>query len=244
MSETEDCPDGRKRIVARIHAAETLTGIGEALSLIQVRLGFSFYKIFVSQPEPGASFREQLLLNNFPDEFFTRLEQTGVRVPTPEELFHSGESRTFVWTRDFVERAYQEPERCRVLELLDDYQLHLGVYFSLHAVEGPNRIVAFYGNREPLSASELDDFSLLSFQLLHRVYTLEKRGGGWPAGVSALDMECLTLAASGLDSSAIAQKMGFSARTVNYLVSSVCSKLGVDTLEHAVTEALRRGFIS
>ncbi|MCL6708080.1 LuxR family transcriptional regulator [Pseudomonas sp. R2.Fl] len=244
MNDTGDWSSGRKTIIARIQAAEALTDIGEAMSLIQARLGFSYYKLFVGRPLSSTRLRDQLLLYNHPEAFFERIGSTGIRFQSPDDLFRPAENLTFTWTIDLLDQAYEEPQLGALRQVLVDYGLLMGVYFSLHAVEGPNRILAFQGDRPPLSPAEMEDFSLLAFQLLHRVYTIEKRLGGWAVGVSALDMTCLSLAASGLDSAAIAQQMGFSTRTVHYLIASICQKLGVDTFEHAVTEALRRGFIT
>lgn len=244
MIDNGDWANGRKAIVARIQAAEALTDIGEVMALIQERLGFTYYKLFVGRPPPSTRVVDQLLLYNHPDSLFERLSATGIRIRSPEDLFKRAEHRTFTWTIDLLDEAYEGPQLNTMREILVEYGVLTGVYFSLHAVEGPNRMLALQGDRPPLSQAELEDFSLLAFQLLHRVYTLEKRQGEWTTGVSALDMTCLSLAASGLDSAAIAQKMGFSTRTVHYLITSICQKLGVGTLEHAVTEALRRGFLT
>lgn len=244
MIDSGDWSSGRKAIVARIQAAEALTDIGEVMSLIQERLGFSYYKLFVGRPPSSTCAVDQLLLYNHPDALFERLSATGIRIRSPEDLFKRVENRTFIWTIDLLDDAYEDPQLGTMREILVEYGILTGAYFSLHAVEGPNRMLALQGDRPPLSPAELEDFSLLAFHLLHRVCTIEKRQGQWTTGISALDMTCLSLAASGLDSAAIAQKMGFSTRTVHYLITSICQKLGVGTLEHAVTEALRRGFIT
>jgi Response regulator containing a CheY-like receiver domain and an HTH DNA-binding domain len=243
MNDAGDRSDDRKAIIACIQAAESLADIGEALSLVQQRLGFSHYKLFVARPPASGSLRDQLLLHNYPQDFFDRLYSTGIRFQSPCDMFKPTENRTFTWMIDQIDAVYEEPGRSLLRQILVDYGLLTGAYFSLHAVEGPDRILAFHGERQLLSPAELEDFSLLAFQLLHRVYTIEKRQG-LTEGVSELDRTCLSLAASGLDSAAIAQRMGFSTRTVHYLITSICQKLGVATLEHAVTEALRRGFIT
>lgn len=244
MNETERqiCPQGRTPILAEIESAEHLSAMTRALLSIQERLGFSYYKLFVERPALNASLRDQLLLSNFPDEFFARLDDIGIAVPPPQELFSSEECRTHSWTLAEID-VHPPVQREQLRQLLARYGINRGVYFSLHAVEGPSRVVAFYGERGALAAEEFDDLSLLAFPLLHRVSMLEKRQEGGHPGISALELSCLRLAAAGQSSAKIASLTGLSPRTVHYLCESLCRKLGADTLEHALTEAIRRGYL-
>nr|WP_280519881.1 helix-turn-helix transcriptional regulator [Rhizobium cremeum] len=61
--------------------------------------------------------------------------------------------------------------------------------------------------------------------------------------MSNLEIRCLQMAASGLDTAAIAVRLSLSTRTVNYLVGSLCRKLNTDRLEQALRRAAQIGFI-
>ncbi len=64
-----------------------------------------------------------------------------------------------------------------------------------------------------------------------------------PAGLTAREMEVLSLLADGLSYSDIAHRLYLSSKTVEHHAASVLSKLGAHTRSEAVKEAARRGLV-
>jgi ATP/maltotriose-dependent transcriptional regulator MalT len=62
--------------------------------------------------------------------------------------------------------------------------------------------------------------------------------------VSERELEVLQLVARGLSSKVIGKRLFISVSTVNYHLTSIFNKLGVDTRAQAVAEAARRGVLS
>jgi DNA-binding NarL/FixJ family response regulator len=64
-----------------------------------------------------------------------------------------------------------------------------------------------------------------------------------PAGLTARQLEVLTLLADGLSNAQIANRLTVSAKTVDHHVSAVLGKLGVPSRGQAAAVARRRGLL-
>lgn len=73
--------------------------------------------------------------------------------------------------------------------------------------------------------------------------TLDVASAAYPAGLTAREVEVLSLLVDGLSNREIADRLSVSHRTVMNHVSSILGKLGVASRTAAVTVALREGFI-
>lgn len=233
----------KKHIVAAIQKAETLADIGVSAALLQDYLGFDFYKIYAATVGNAVRHRDRLLLSNVPDAFFDAYDAIGYLKGAPEAVRTSTATQAFQWSTEYLREARATPERLILADLMDRYGMRRGVYFSLATLDSQKRDLAFYGTREPLTGAELEDLGVLATHLLDRVNALEERRDQDNARVSALEMECLKMAAQGLETSQIARNLSLSVRTVNYLLNSLCRKLGTETVEHAVAVATRAGIL-
>jgi DNA-binding CsgD family transcriptional regulator len=61
--------------------------------------------------------------------------------------------------------------------------------------------------------------------------------------LSAREIECLRLAASGFTTEMIAKKLGIAARTAQFHFDSIRSKLGATNRQEAIARAVREGLI-
>lgn len=244
MSEIGDWRDTRQIIVAAIQKAETLSDIGASMTAIQDYLGFSLYKIYAAAPDFTEPLRQQLLLYNFPEVFMDEYEASGIRVSPPSDFFDTTKTLTTQWNAEEITAELESGQQAVLRDLLQRFEIGRGVYFAMRVLDGPSRVLGFYGSRPELAEEELEELGLLGIQLIHRVRELEKREGFGNAGLSALETQCLELASAGHDSAEIARRLSLSVRTILYLTNSLCRKLGVETLQQAVVAALRRGYIA
>ncbi len=236
--------DGRELLV-RIQAAESLSEIGTAIGRLLQRFRFDYFKLFASRPASTDTLRDQILLTNVPAGFIEAFDAIGGLPVAPVRILVSSDRLVWQWHEsDLTDKARKSPQVGQLMALLAAHGMSRGAYAALPTLDGHKHIFGVYGEREPLSAAELDEFSFLSIHLLDRMEALEKRRGWQRTGISSLEIECLEMAASGLDTYAIAQRLSLSTRTVNYLVGSLCRKLGTDRLEQALGEAVRLGYLS
>ncbi|MGF0538418.1 autoinducer binding domain-containing protein [Agrobacterium sp. ES01] len=241
---TGDDSSGRNEIVAGVQAAETLKDIGELIVTIRDRFGFSYYKVYCSYPVEHMPLREQLLIYSFPESFMDHFEAIGRRICLPSAAFDLSKSLSYQWgVAEFAEGL--DPSQHAIMsDLLVRFKINRGAYLAMNGLKGTERIIGFYGDRERLSEEEMEELSFLSIQVIHRLREFDKRAGLAGSGLSDLEIRCLELASAGGDSELLARELSLSIRTIRYLVSGLCGKLGVERLEQAVAEALRRGYIS
>ncbi|MHB0951951.1 MAG: helix-turn-helix transcriptional regulator [Allorhizobium sp.] len=233
----------KKHIVAAIQKAETLADIGASAVLVQDYLDFDFYKIYATTAGNTVRHRDRLLLSNVPGAFFDAYDAIGNLKGAPEAVRALTTTQAFQWSTEYLRGARATPERLMLADLMDRYGMCRGVYFSLATLDSEKRDLAFYGTREPLTGAELEDLGVLATHLLDRVNALEERRDEDGVRISSLEMECLKMAAQGMETSQISRKLSLSVRTINYLLNSLCRKLGTQTVEHAVAVATRAGYL-
>lgn len=236
---------GGRDLLVRLQAAESLSDVRAVIDLLLRRFRFEFFKLFDSRVVSTAPLRSQLLISNVPLGFIDGFDALGGVPAAPVRVLMASERLTFQWhVDDIAERAATSPQAAELMTLLRNHGMCRGVHAALPTIDGRKHIFGVFGERDALSAGELDEFSFLAIHVLDRMETLEKRRLWHRTGISGLEVECLEMAAAGLDTAAMAQRLSLSARTVNYLVASLCRKLGTDRLEHALGEAVRLGYLS
>ncbi|MFA7414749.1 MAG: LuxR C-terminal-related transcriptional regulator [Rhizobium sp.] len=233
----------RKHIVSTIQKAETLADICASAVLLQDHLGFDFYKIYAATAANKAGHRDRVLLSNISDAFFEAVDAIGNLAEEPEAVRTFPATQAFQWSTEYLRRAKATPGQLIRADLMDRFGMRRGVYFSLAPLDSQKRDLAFYGTREPLTDAELEDLGVLATHLLDRVNVLEERRDEDSVRISSLEMECLKMAAQGMETSQISRKLSLSVRTINYLLNSLCRKLGTETVEHAVAVATRAGYL-
>lgn len=245
MVEAEDWPESEKRSMAELQRAETLEALGSVISKIRQQFGFRFFKLYRAPIPRVSALRMLLLLTDLPEDFFEEFDAIGFTVEELARMRAVAPSQLTQWTTGSL-RSDDCPNAkdARLEELLRRRGIARGVYVNIAPVDGPVRILSFFGKDEPLTVRDAERLTVISVQLLHRVNTLEMRRDGDDVGLTSLEIECLLLASQGYEANEIGRRLGLSSRTILYLANSVCSKLKTTNLNHAVAEALRCGFIS
>lgn len=244
MSEFAGGPVDRNEILARIQACDSLADIDACVLMLQERFGYRFYQIFAMFPTIDGSLRGRLLLYSVSEEFLDGFDAIGGLPHAPETVVANSGQQLLQWSIDELRcRDDLKPRTIELMQLLVRQCILTGVYFSLPTLDGRRQVLSLLGNRSPLSVAEIEDFCFLAIHVLDRAGMLEKRLDGPRTGMSNLEIQCLEMAATGLDTAAMAQRLSLSTRTVNYLVSSLCRKLGSERLEQALQRAIKIGFV-
>ncbi|MGX5668104.1 LuxR family transcriptional regulator [Rhizobium daejeonense] len=234
----------RNEILARIQLCGSLADIDACMLLLQERFEFRFYQLFATLSRSDDTLRGRLLLYSVRDEFLDGFDAIGGLPLAPETVLATSGQQLFQWSIDELRcRDDLKPQILELIQLLVRQDMLTGIYFSLPTLDGRRQVLSLLGRRPPLTAAEIEDFCFLAIHILDRAGMLEKRLDGPPTGMSNLEILCLEMAAAGLDTAEMAQRLSLSTRTVNYLVNSLCRKLGCERLEQALQTAIKIGFV-
>lgn len=124
------------------------------------------------------------------------------------------------------------------------FELVMGADFPALGMFGAPRIIGFAGSRPRLDVDELESLSVLMFQTHARLTVIGHARTERKAPLTSLERQILNLASDGESFETISAHMELSSRTINYLVDSICNKMEVATVEHAVALTLRRRLAS
>lgn len=125
------------------------------------------------------------------------------------------------------------------------YAIRSGVAMTVHDARGGRVVVCWDSSlgaagatRGELIRAEFGTLALLA-GIVHEAVTVQ--GAGLPthaADLTARERECLTLAARGMTSHDIAQKLGITERTANFHIGNVLAKFGALTRGEAIARAV------
>ena len=243
MTGTETLFGDRSEFVAAVQKADSLSEIAALIQALQQRLGYAFYTLYAQQSEATMSLRKALVIYSCPEAFIDGFDRLGIH---PQQAALSRASPTLVplqWTHAIFGLEIEPGDRATLLGHLAEHGIYGGFFFPSKAVDGVGRILSFCGDRPALSPEEMEELSYRAIQLIDRVRVLETRQTWSEGGLSSLEMQCLSLACEGWQSGQIGDSLALSARTVMYLVASLCRKMEAESLEHAAAMAMRRGDI-
>ncbi|HVE51498.1 MAG TPA: LuxR family transcriptional regulator [Casimicrobiaceae bacterium] len=202
---------------------------------------------------PGASGVERLTSywSTGSPEWAARYRDRGYVAFDPRVTTTATRVAPVVWDSDDIEDDW------RVRRFLDDAARHgfrSGVAVSLHEADG-NRVIIAFDSALPMSEArcavvlaELGEFMLLAAALQERVLRPRSRATRIPVAearcrLTERERDCLCMAAKGLTSSDIGDKLGIAERTVNFHIHNVLRKLEAQNRSEAVAKALARGVV-
>lgn len=119
----------------------------------------------------------------------------------------------------------------------------MALSFPALGISGAPRLIGFTGDRAHLDDVETEHLNFLMIHLHARLTVVGRGQTVRRDPLSDLERKILALAADGESFGTISGRISLSNRAVQYLVDSICRKMEVATLEHAVAIALRRKVI-
>lgn len=238
MTENRDRALRRTALVAAVEQATTLEAIHQILVEVQDLFGFVCYTIFNIPHEEERSLAACALLTSTPNHCFEDYDAIHDLPKSPVLVHLRHAFRPVQLTVDDFGSDLRPKVRAEVQRFLSVYGIQQTILIPIIAASGPRRVAAFGGTRGPLIETEIEELHFLVIQIMGRISALEQQRSWSPRGLTALERECLTKSARGLEAVEIAADMGLSSRTVQYLTASLCRKLDVVTIEHAVAKAL------
>lgn len=229
-------------LLIRLQNNKTLDEVGDTLAEIQGIFGFRCYYVLdmsrLVEEEPISS----LFPFNIASSLVYKLDEGLIEFAS--HLFtHSPETLGPIqWELSELEATGCVPPA--VMKSFRAFDLIRGADFPALGMFGAPRIIGFAGDRPPLDVDELESLSVLMFQLHARLSVIGNARTEKKAPLTSLEREILSLASDGESFETISTHMELSSRTINYLVDSICKKMEVATVEHAVALTLRRRLAS
>jgi len=234
----------RSVLVGEIEQAETLEAVHGILLDVQSAFGFASYTIFNIPSEDECSLAACAFLTSTPHDFFERYDAISGLPRNPVLARMRGASRPVQLQIDDIGTELPPELQAGFRRFLTDYGVTTTILFPMPVSSGPRRLAGFAGTRGQLSEPDIEALHVLVIQIMARIALLEQQRQWSPLGLTALERDCLTKSARGLEAVEIAADMGLSSRTVQYLTASLCRKLEVASIEHAVAKALRLQLIA
>lgn len=209
------------------------------------RLGFGLVSAALVIDHPGQE-PVFLTLGNTPTEFIksSKNVENARRDPVLKQLKRT--STPFIYDRQLYVRAQADD----LWEEQARFGYHTGISLGLH-LQNDRHFLLGVDRSEPLPSDEVELTQMMSYLQLLAVHAqdaaqrLMRRTPAQPQDVqlTGKEHEVLRLTMEGLNSTAIAERLGCSVATVQYHFGNVRRKFEVDSKHQAVLRALSMGLL-
>lgn len=225
-------------LLIRLQKTHTVDDVGVVLGEIQRLFGFKCYFVLdmsrLAEEEP-ISF---LFPSNISASLFQELDECLTDFATQFFMHSPGTLGPVGWDLgDMEAQGHIAPDAAA---LFRTSSMTMGASFPALGISGSPRLIGFSGNRPPLDINEVERLNVLMFHAHARLTSIGRSQIEKREPLSGLEQQVLFLAVEGESFEMIATRVALSSRTINYLVDSICRKMDVETIEHAVAVRLRR----
>lgn len=234
---------GEQDIVVRIGRAASNRDISDVVADIAASLGFQHWfvrSIPVGGQSPGP---ENVAISNMRPDVAASLDRVFGHRDIGLMSRIRGLFSPSSWHISSLDRT-ASAENEAIWTVLHDAGMDYGVCFPALDIAGGGRVICFSGVRDPLSDDDIEGLDYLVFQIHGRISSLNRPSGDIALQLSEIEIHYLSLLAAGSSYDTISEAMGISTRTVQQLNISICRKMNVGSMEHAVAVALRNGMIT
>ena len=228
-------------------ACETLGAWGKCLFSISKRFGFEavLFWLKTARTAPQSS---ALVQTNVDPHWWDRYQKAGYHDIDPIVMHSLRHKFPLVWGRQTFDASPQQRE---LYEVASEHGLCSGISYPIHGPNGQFGLISFACDEESpenlsnwlgacVSLTLLRDYafeSALRFDVKPAVEREEVR-------LTPRELECLKWIALGKTSWEISKILVCAEVTINFHVSNVMKKLGVQTRRQAVVKGIRDGLIS
>lgn len=115
-----------------------------------------------------------------------------------------------------------------------------GVSFPALGISGAPRLIGFSGDRPHLDVDEVERLNVFMVHAHEQIAVIGHSRTEALRPLTDLERQVLFLAADGEILETIGARVALSSRTIKYIMDSICRKMEVANIEHAVAVSLRR----
>lgn len=235
-----------------VDAAATGSDLSPIILETTRSLGFDNFMHGVSLTVHPNSESHSFVFTTLPLEWVALYDQKAYLEVDPRIQYGIDSSLPYIW--DQYSAQGKSPGTKAFLADAARYGVASGVSVSLRDAHGRGGITALSSARPILDKRERENIAerigdIIAFgQYFHELVVMVILEQKLPpmfrgAPLSPRERQCLTMAANGLTSVDIGNKLGISERTANFHFSNIISKLGVLNRKEAVGRAISQGLI-
>lgn len=224
-------------ILVGLQKANTIEDVGLVLRDIQEMFGFLWYYVLDTSRMAEKAPVSLIYPSNIAASFFRELEE----FLTDYVSIFENSADTFCPTRcDLANALSLEKITQEAAEVFSASGMIRGATFPALGISGAPRIIGFSGRRAHLDIDEIEELNVLTYHVHARLTAIWRNRPAGRQTLSGLEKQVLALASDSESFETIATTMKLSSITISYLIESICQKMEVATIEHAVAVSLRR----
>lgn len=163
-------------------------------------------------------------------------------------LADSPDAASLTWLRRAVRQGSLQPvlvvSQIREADILDVFELGVGAVVWRHEATSQRLLRAVRAAHRGQGELPSDLLGRLISQVGSLRTVAVGPSGAQPSGLSPRETDVLRLAADGLGTAEIAEKLSYSERTVKNIMQGLTTRLALRNRTHAVAYAMREGYIS
>lgn len=234
---------GINQFAELVHRARSVYDIFRALKFMTSEYRFLAFAVFRLDDLEKAGIFSNSVISNWPSEFIQAYDELKLIETSPYIEHFRNNITSFVWTLDDLVKARPASMQETTRNLFGDFGYLRGVYFSVSDTKGSRTAVAFAGDREELTATELSELGLAATLAYNRLIALNAADERPRNLLSEREIEVIQWISQGKTSSEIGIILDLSEHTVNHHFTMACKKLNAVNRAHAISTAMRLGLI-
>ncbi len=225
-------------LLIRLQNTQTLDDVGAVLGDIQKLFGFRCYYLLdmarLNEKEPVSL----VFPTNVSASLMKDLEE-GLSEFASRHFGHVPETLGMKqW--DLMELEAEGAVLKHIAAQFHAARLVRGADFLTFDISGAPRMICFSGDRPYLTSEEGERLSALMDQAHAQLTIIGQARREQKQPLTCLERQILFLSVNGESFDRISAQVALSSRTITYLIDSICAKMEVSTIEHAVAVTLRR----
>ncbi len=233
-------PDGHRIAEEMTDEADVRRGL-EGLAKAY---GFRGFMVMGVPARECQNLAETTILTNWPRELLAGYDEAGLMAGSPVVDRLRRSTIPFTYDTHLDTRRRPDGKGAVVVRLFDQVNLKRGVYFPVHDTAGNCGAVAFGGDREMVSAEEMQELNFVAGGIFNRLSELRAQQSARGAKLSKRELECLYWAAAGKTTNEMAKILSLSDYTVNHYLNRATRKLDSVNRVQTVAKAIRAGLIN
>lgn len=230
---------------------------GPGTLIEQLGLSASQFDVFRCLREVAQSYGFRYFsVNMIPRESKLRLSETVVITSAPSDLVKRHDEFDHCASNPVADRMRRtgmpfevrfdgtvKPELERIQKILREFDLSCWVVVPVFTPGHGEAAVSFLGQRDPVTATELGELTLLSAVAQERLSQVSAKRPAPTSPLTERELECLVWTAAGKTSVEIAKILSLSEHTVNHYLNNATRKSGTVNRTQTVAYAIRNGWI-
>lgn len=224
-------------LLVGLQKANTVKDVGLILAEIQKMFGFLWYYVLDTSRLAEKVPVSLLFPSNIGASFFRELEEY---LTDYVSIFENATDMLYPSRCDVDDAVLKGKITKEAADVFSASRMLRGATFPALGISGVPRIIGFSGTRSHLEIEEIEELNVITSHVHTRLTAVGRNFAGSRQALSGLEQQVISLASDSENVETIATRMKLSSITISYLIESICQKMEVATIEHAVAVTMRR----